>query len=87
MIHSFVSGAIMFGCFVAGAFFFKFWHKTRDALFWMFGAAFVLLAIERMVITLTGVAGEEHSLVYLIRLAAFLMILVAIANKNRQDRK
>lgn len=83
---SFLSGALMFGCLVAATFFFKFWKKTRDSLFWMFGAAFVLLAIERAVIAALGVAGEERSLVYLIRLAAFLLILVAIANKNRQQR-
>jgi len=83
----FLSGAIMLGCLVACAFFFKFWRKTKDALFWMFGAAFALLAIERVVLLAAGVAAEEHSLVYLIRLAAFLLILVAIANKNRQQRK
>ena len=84
---AFLYGALMLGALIAGAFFFKFWRKTRDSLFWMFGAAFVLLAIERIVILAAGVDAEEHSLVYLIRLAAFLLILVAIANKNRQQRK
>jgi Family of unknown function (DUF5985) len=86
---SFLSGAVMLGCVVAGAFFLKFWRTTRDRLFLMFGLAFFLLATERVVLACLneGRSGEEHTLVYLFRLAAFALILLAIANKNRQERK
>ena len=87
MIQEFISGAIMFGAAAAGIFFLKFWRKTRDGLFLMFGFAFFLLALERVVLVLLrgGPTHEEHTFVYLFRLAAFLVILVAIANKNRTD--
>ena len=88
MIQDFISGAIMFGAATAGIFFLKFWRKTHDGLFLMFGFAFFLLALERVVLVLLrgGPTHEEHTFVYLFRLAAFLVILLAIANKNRAER-
>ena len=83
MFH-FLSGAIMFGFAVASAFFFKYWRRTRDGFFLIFGAAFVLLAGEQFVLELLGNPPEQQTFVYLIRLAAFVLILVAIAYKNRR---
>lgn len=84
-----LSGAIMFGCLVAGVFFLRFWRKTKDALFMMFGLSFFLLAIERLVAELlrTNESRDEGTFLYLFRLAAFLLILVAIVNKNRHERR
>lgn len=79
----FVSGAIVMGYVVAGLFFFRFWKETRDRLFGIFGAAFWMLAVQRLVLTLTS-DSAGHVLIYGMRLAAFVLILYAIWDKNRQ---
>lgn len=87
-LYPFISGSVMMGAWVAGLFFFRFWSKTRDRLFKYFGIAFWLLAVERIVLVFfVSATHEDHSLVYLIRLAAFVLILSAIVDKNRTDHR
>jgi hypothetical protein len=84
--YSFLSGAQMFGAWLSGLYFLRFWYKTRDRLFLEFGAAFWLIAIERLVLAFMKVpATEDHSFIYLFRLAAFLLIIFAIVGKNRKN--
>lgn len=84
-LYQFLSGASMLGAWTAGVYFVRFWNKTHDRLFCMFGIAFWLMALERVVlIFVSGPHQENHSYVYLIRLVAFLIILAAIADKNRK---
>jgi hypothetical protein len=79
-----IFGAIAMGCIVAGVFFLRFWRETRDRLFFMFAMAFFLLAVERVVLALKGAVAEDRvAYLYLLRLAAFLLILIAILDKNR----
>lgn len=82
IVH-FLSGAISLGFLVAAAFFMRFWHRTRDRLFMAFGVAFALLGVGQAVQVFGQIADEEQSYLYLIRLAAFSTILVAIIRKNR----
>lgn len=84
MLYELLSGALMVSCLVAGLFFFKFWKKTQDRLFVFFSLAFFLLATERLVLGYLGSNHEPSPLIYLIRLAGFLLIIFAIINKNRQ---
>lgn len=65
------------------AFFLRFWWQTRDRLFLLFSLATFLLAIHWTVLAALDVRQEARHLVYLIRLAAFLLILGAIFDKNR----
>jgi hypothetical protein len=85
MMYEIISGALMMACFVVGLFFLKFWKKTHDRLFFMFAIAFFLLSAERLVLGYIGVRHEFGHSVYLIRLSAFIMILVAIIQKNRES--
>lgn len=86
ILSSFLSGMAMLGSWVAGIYFFRFWLKSRDRLFLMFGASFWLMALERLALAFTPVPWrEEYSFVYIIRLVAFLIIIVAIVDKNRQN--
>jgi amino acid transporter len=82
-----VSGAMVMAYFTAGLFFLRFWKDTRDRLFGSFAAAFFLLAIQRALLTLfVDQRGGDDSgtLLYGIRLIAFLVILWAIVDKNRK---
>ena len=82
-LYEFLSGAVTLGFFVCGLFFLKFWRRTRDELFIAFALAFALLGMGQAVLGLANIPQEERSSLYLIRLLAFLIILVAIFRKNR----
>lgn len=79
-----VSGALFMGYLVAGLFFLRFWSTSRDRLFAMFAFAFTLLAVQRIAITLTREAMEDQTIFYLLRLAAYVVIIIAIVDKNRR---
>lgn len=81
-IMAFFSGMIAMGFLVCSVFFLRFWRRTRDWLFLVFSIAFVLLALNASLGTLLGLPIEERSWVYLLRLAAFVMIIAAIIRKN-----
>lgn len=80
----FLSGATAFGFLVCGLFFLRFWRRTRDPLFMAFALAFALLGVGQAILALANIPTEERSSIYLIRLAAFALILLAILRKNRR---
>ena len=79
----FLSGAITLGFLVAGLFFLRFWRRTQDGLFLAFAMAFALLGVGQAIQAFANIPQEERSYIYLIRLAAFTLILIAIVRKNR----
>lgn len=79
---AFLGGAVTVGYLVAALFFLKFWRRTRDSLFAAFAAAFLLMAANQAVPVLFGIPDEALGGVYLLRLAAFLLIIMAILRKN-----
>ena len=83
----FLSGAITMGFIVAGLFFLRFWKRTREGLFVAFALAFWLLALGQALLAFTEIPVEERSWLYLLRLAAFSLILVSIFWKNRKARR
>jgi hypothetical protein len=78
-----IPGAIVMGYAVAGLFFLRFWRQTRDRLFLIFAIAFWLLGAQRLALALTSQMAESLTGLYLVRLFAFLLILLAIVDKNR----
>jgi len=83
-MEAFIMGAIFMASLAVAVFFLRFWRATGDRLFAIFSAAFVLLAITRMGLALSTAHLEGHTYWYWVRLAAFLLILVAIVDKNRR---
>jgi len=86
MLFDFLSGAITLGFAVAGLFFLRFWKRTREGLFVAFAAAFFLLGLTQALLAFTNVPVEERSWLYMLRLAAFSLILISIWLKNRATR-
>lgn len=82
--QQFLLGALSTASLIAGLFFLKLWHVSRDRLFSLFAAAFWLLALNWVVLGFARVAAESQHRVYLIRLLAFLLIAAAIIDKNRR---
>lgn len=83
-LFDFFSGAITMGFLVAGFFFLRSWKRTHDVLFLAFAAAFWLLGLGQALLAFTDIPVEERSWLYLLRLAAFTLILVSIWKKNRR---
>lgn len=79
---NFLFGTITMGYLFAGLFFAKFWRRSGDVLFAIFAVAFWLLALNQGIVALMAVTAEEQSWVYLLRLAAFTLLAVAIIHKN-----
>jgi uncharacterized membrane protein YoaK (UPF0700 family) len=82
-MYGFISGAIMLASFVAALFFFTFWRRTLDRLFAWLALSFFLLGSERIILAVSHANETSSPDVYLVRLVAFLLIIVAIVDKNR----
>lgn len=85
-LYDFLSGAVALGFFVCGLFFCRFWRRTRDPLFLAFALSFALLGSGQAILALANIPTEERGSIYLIRLAAFAVIIAAILRKNRGAR-
>ncbi len=85
-MSEFIAGAIVLGYLVVGAFFLRFWRRTQDSLFAIFALAFFVLAGNGAIVTLSGIEREALSWVYLLRAAAFTLIIAAIVRKNLPGR-
>jgi hypothetical protein len=83
---AFVGGLLTAGYAIAGVFFLNFWRRTRDSLFAVFAVAFWLMALNQALPVLLGIPSEEQSGVYLLRLAAFILIIAAVLRKNLRGR-
>jgi hypothetical protein len=79
---AFAAGALTLGWLAIGLFFLKFWRRTGDGLFLAFAVAFALLAANQAVPVLFGIPSEDQGYVYLLRLAAFVLIILAVLRKN-----
>jgi hypothetical protein len=79
-----LSGVLLALDWVAGLFFLRFWAASRDRLFAMFAAAFWILGVQRLLLTLTRSIVEDQAMFYTLRLLAFVIIIVAIVDKNRR---
>jgi hypothetical protein len=87
IVVAFFSGAVTLGYLLAGAFFLKFWRKTRDRLFLAFGVAFGLLSVNQILAMAIDAGDENVVYAYLLRVIGFVLILVAIADKNISVRR
>ena len=83
----FVNGATAMGFAIAGLHFLRFWRETRDRLFVFFAAAFWVFAAERIALLYVGPDEAARAEVYVARLVAFALIIIAVFDKNRASRR
>ncbi len=83
MLNQFFSGAIFMAYVVITMLMLRFWQRTHDRLFLFFGATFTILCIERIILFALASHTEFTPYVYLVRLLAFVVIIVGIVDKNR----
>jgi hypothetical protein len=82
LFNEFLLGLLVMACAVSGMFFLRFWRKTRDRLFAIFAIAFWLLGLNWLLLAFIS-RDEAQSAIYVVRLLAFILILVGIIDKNR----
>jgi len=70
-------------CFGIAVCFTRFWRQTTDRLFGLFALAFGFFGLNLVLLAAINPAHESRHLIYLLRLAAFLVIIAAIVDKNR----
>jgi Family of unknown function (DUF5985) len=86
-MYLFFNGVIAMGCIVAALFFGRLSVRTPDRVFFLFFAiAFSILALERFILSLLNAPETSTPIIYLMRLAAFVCIIIAIVNKNLEGK-
>jgi len=83
-MNAFLNGFITMACLANGLFFLRFWKNTGDRLFAMFAVSFWLLAFDQIVISVLRTSQVASPAQYLARLAAFVVLIAAIVEKNRK---
>lgn len=83
---SFCNGILATLATVAGLSFLRFWRLSRDRFFVCLALAFWLLALNWTLLGLSMPSAESRHWVYLVRLAAFVLILIGIVDKNGRAR-
>jgi hypothetical protein len=68
-------------------FFLRFWRRTRDPLFAWLATAFALLAGHWLALSCTRPADEVRTAFYIVRVVAFVLILIGIVQKNRSPQR
>ncbi len=62
----------------------RYWRRSGDRFFLWFAIAFALLAVERVVVlTVREISEVTSPFSFTLRLIAFVIIIVAIVEKNR----
>lgn len=81
-MSEFLQGATMLASVAVALFFLRFWRRTGDRFFAVFAAAFAVFAVNRLLLATLADDSEARTWVYAMRAAMFLMIAVAIVDKN-----
>jgi uncharacterized membrane protein HdeD (DUF308 family) len=80
-------GAIAMASLVAGLFFLRFWKDTRDRFFLFFSVSFFVEGVNRFALAMTSDPNEGRPFFYFVRFLSFLLILIAIVDKNLSSKE
>jgi hypothetical protein len=81
-MNLFILGAVAMASSVVGLIFAKLWRESRDRLYLLFAIAFWLEAIARGARVFLADPSEAGALLVALRIGAYGLILIAIADKN-----
>ena len=80
-------GAVAMASLVAGLFFLRFWRDTGDRFFLFFAVSFLVEGVNRAALGLVSDPNEGEPFFYFVRFLSFLLILIAIVDKNRKSAR
>ena len=81
-MYLFFWGASAMAAWIAGMIFFRSWRFTGDRFFVLFASAFWMLALHWAALAAVGTADDTRHYFYVLRLAAFGLVIRAIAEKR-----
>ena len=82
-MRDFLWGALAMGSVTIAVFFLRYWRRSADRLFAFFAIAFAVMGLNWIGLALIDPGVESRHAVYLLRLAAFVLIIIGIIDKNR----
>lgn len=82
-MNQFLLGALAMAFLVVSRFFGRFYGRTRDRFFAFLCAAFAIMSVNQLALLVFGEVSEYRSWLHLVRLLAFVLILIGIWDKNR----
>jgi hypothetical protein len=82
-VTNMLNGAIAMAALVIAMFFLHYWIRTRDRFFLLFSLSFFIQSLNRVLMVHLPGIPESSALFYSIRFFAYLLILFAILDKNR----
>jgi hypothetical protein len=85
-MNQFLWGALSCGTAVGALFFLRFWRESGDRLFGFFAAGFLVLSAHWTGLAVVDPSEESRHELYLLRLAAFVVLIVGILDKNARAR-
>lgn len=83
-MRQFILGLLTMTTLIAGLFFLRYWRASGDRLFAFFALAFGTMSASWIALAVTRATFEGIYYVYLIRLLAFVLIIIGIVDKNRR---
>ena len=83
-MQAFLWGAASALSLVASLFFLRFWRRQGDRLFLVFALAFGLLSANWALLAVMQPPRESTHHLYLVRLAAYLLIVLGVVDRNRK---
>ncbi len=81
-MNQFLQGAVVMAFLVVVLFFARFFRQTRDPLFLFFCLSFAVQGASEAALAVMANPTEGRPVFYLPRLAAYLLIALAIVSKN-----
>ena len=78
-------GLLAMASLVPALFFLRYWRSSRDRLFAFFAVAFALMALEWTLSALYGTDLSDHFYVLLLRILAFVAIIIGVLDKNQRE--
>ena len=83
-LYAFLFGVLTALSLVCGLFFLRYWKSSGDRFFAFFAVSFWSLGANWALLVGRDPRDEYMPYFYLLRLFAFLLILIAIVDKNRR---
>ena len=85
-VHHLLLGALAMATLVVSLIFLRLWRESGDRFFLFFSLSFFVQAFNRVTLSLLPSPNEGSPLHYSIRFLAYVLIIVAIIDKNRAPR-
>lgn len=86
-MNNFLLGAIAVAAAVAGLIFLRYYRRTSDPFFLFFAASFGLESLGRILSVLVPAFDDNNGGIFVLRLVAYSLILLAITLKNLPARR